>query len=109
MSPELKTQWLQALRSGNYEQGTAYLANYSQGKTKFCCLGVLCEVAGVQRIKNEDKKVFEYGNLRAHSLFYWDLLSHFGLTEEQQKHLAKLNDGVRHNFPQIADYIERHI
>lgn len=36
------TTWVQALRSGSYEQGRGRLASQDG---KFCCLGVLCEVA----------------------------------------------------------------
>ncbi len=41
MNPAIKARWTAALRSGKYEQG-AFKLN-SQGK--FCCLGVLCEIA----------------------------------------------------------------
>lgn len=41
MNPEVKAVWLTALRSGEYEQGTGKLS--SEGK--FCCLGVLCDIA----------------------------------------------------------------
>lgn len=41
MNPEVKEQWLRALRSGEYEQGRRYLNNNG----KFCCLGVLCDLA----------------------------------------------------------------
>ena len=43
MTPELKTKWIEALRSGKYEQGKHYL----KVNGKFCCLGVLCEVMEV--------------------------------------------------------------
>ena len=41
MNPEIKAQWLAALRSGEYEQGKMVLSNSGQ----YCCLGVLCELA----------------------------------------------------------------
>lgn len=41
MLPEIKAQWVAALRSGDYQQGQGYLAR----DDKFCCLGVLCELA----------------------------------------------------------------
>ena len=41
MKPEIKKQWVQALRSGEYKQGRGQL---KQGAT-FCCLGVLCDLA----------------------------------------------------------------
>lgn len=40
MNPEIKTKWVAALRSGEFEQGHRQLR---KGNT-FCCLGVLCEL-----------------------------------------------------------------
>lgn len=42
MKTEIKTRWLEALRSGEYEQGRKVLRTADD---KFCCLGVLCELA----------------------------------------------------------------
>ena len=41
MNPERKAEWLTALRSGEYEQGTGYLNRDG----KFCCLGVATDLA----------------------------------------------------------------
>lgn len=41
MNPEIKAQWVAALRSGEYEQGR----NKLNTDGKYCCLGVLCELA----------------------------------------------------------------
>lgn len=41
LKPEIKALWIEALRSGEYEQGQEYL-NSEKG---FCCLGVLCDIA----------------------------------------------------------------
>ena len=40
MKPEIKAQWLAALRSGDYQQGKSLL-HYED---RFCCLGVLCDL-----------------------------------------------------------------
>lgn len=40
MNPEIKTKWIAALKSGEYEQGTGYLKHYNT----YCCLGVLCDI-----------------------------------------------------------------
>lgn len=42
MKLDIKTQWVAALRSGEYPQGRAVLKS-SDGK--YCCLGVLCDLA----------------------------------------------------------------
>jgi hypothetical protein len=45
VNPEIKQQWIDALRSGEYQQGRLNL-KYDQGEgTQYCCLGVLCELA----------------------------------------------------------------
>ena len=47
MTPEQKsalTQWIAALSSGRYAQGHKQLRCNSNGRTVFCCLGVLCEI-----------------------------------------------------------------
>lgn len=40
MLTENQEKWLQALESGDYEQGQNYLVKDS----KYCCLGVACEI-----------------------------------------------------------------
>ena len=46
MKRELYEEWTAALRSGNYKQGKYTLKNKSG---EFCCLGVLCELMGLER------------------------------------------------------------
>ena len=40
MKPEIKKLWVEALRSGEYTQGSMRLFN----NESFCCLGVLCDL-----------------------------------------------------------------
>ena len=40
MNPRIKSNWLKALRSGEYKQTTQRLKD----KDQFCCLGVLCDL-----------------------------------------------------------------
>jgi hypothetical protein len=42
MKPEVKTAWVEALRSGEYNQGQELLVEPGVG---YCCLGVLCDLA----------------------------------------------------------------
>jgi len=51
MNPDIKAQWVEALESSRYAQGQGRLCTIDAdtGKLKFCCLGVLCEVLGVER------------------------------------------------------------
>jgi hypothetical protein len=41
MNPGIRTQWTAALRSGEYLQAASYLRDGD----RYCCLGVLCELA----------------------------------------------------------------
>jgi hypothetical protein len=41
MNPEIKKDWLAALRSGQYVQGKDYLHTIDN---KFCCVGVLADI-----------------------------------------------------------------
>ena len=45
MNQEIKAKWIAALRSGKYKQGEGCL---NDGHGGFCCLGVLCDVQGVE-------------------------------------------------------------
>lgn len=40
MDADIKRQWVEALRSGKYQQGAGQLRQYDT----YCCLGVLCDV-----------------------------------------------------------------
>lgn len=44
MNAEQGRRWLEALRSGDYQQGSGNLLNYNDGKSRYCCLGVACSV-----------------------------------------------------------------
>lgn len=43
MDADIKTAWVEALESGEYEQGKRVLHNMTDNT--FCCLGVLCDLA----------------------------------------------------------------
>jgi hypothetical protein len=45
MDAELKRKWVEALRSGKYEQASGKL----RVGNKFCCLGVLCDLVDPEK------------------------------------------------------------
>jgi hypothetical protein len=121
VNQEIREQWVAALRSGEYEQGQGALN--SDGK--FCCLGVLCELAvnaGVTtRAYNDNGETVwaSYGPcFEAHILPYdvrqWAALDSgdpgVRLGDGDFPTLAELNDGdhdyPQYSFAQIADLIE---
>lgn len=52
MNPEIKAQWLAALRSGEYKQGrhTLRVGTSEAQPDQYCCLGVLCDLAQRQGV-----------------------------------------------------------
>lgn len=113
--------WLDALRSGEYEQGKGYLNKDG----KLCCLGVLCEVAiadGVDLVKEPESDlptVIGYsgcvtsppGNVRT-----W-LTGEEGWQDiprpmvdlngdMERTNVVRLNDSMGWTFERIADALE---
>lgn len=136
MNPEAKTAWLDALRSGEYEQGEgklcrpAHSAMNRSDKDKFCCLGVLTDVAmklgKVQLTTHEDESavtyvsqdgpqddaylpdvVREWSGLQGYNpqVEYTYTALHGGEATAYEM-LANLNDSGHYDFAKIADLIE---
>ncbi len=95
MNPAVKTQWLSALRSGRYAQGTGFL---HPNKKQYCCLGVLCTVAEVNGVGawqevpvNEDENpIEEIAYNGATELLPESVISFAGLEFEQDDILVRL-------------------
>ena len=99
MKADLKQRWVDALRSGQYQQGFGRLHKQLSNKSYFCCLGVLCEVA----IK-EGSISWYPANSTHISKDCGDLLD-----SDIQSTLIDMNDKYRRTFLEIADYIEKEI
>ncbi len=122
---EVRDNWVNALLSGNYEQGEGQLTIFpyivdeygrhvwddttdgyivdSNKATKYCCLGVLRKL----HPELEDEVSPEEGILYGLSESFVE-----GLSSAQQDTLASMNDGNertgvrKHTFPEIAEYIK---
>ena len=116
MNPEIKTQWVTALRSGDYQQGHGILrSSLTEGSVpKFCCLGVLCEIAVKANVIPEaqyDGFYYTYGTRDDKRSAYLPavVMEWAGLDNENPicgtDRLANLNDNDN-TFEQIADAIE---
>lgn len=112
MNAKIKTRWIKALRSGKYMQGQNLLHQTESGQKehRYCCLGVLCELAVKSniipppRIWRSEPSVYNYsGNTGAlpFKVKYWSRLS-----ERDAVGLAGMNDSGA-SFKEIARYIER--
>jgi hypothetical protein len=69
---------------------------YLKGKRGYCCLGVLCDVAG-----KEIKPGVGYMSR--------DIRRSVGISEDIQKKLAGMNDRGHWNFKRIAGWIKENL
>ena len=112
MNKEIKKEWVEALRSGDYTQGRGRLrsANYedSDGSYSYCCLGVLADILPQTKDTDywKDKGSLLYDEKYFRSQLPRDIADEIGFTQGTQPELINLNDGDQMNFNQIADYIE---
>lgn len=119
LTKEQKAQWVKALRSGEYVQGKDYLKRVdTDGITKHCCLGVLCDVLGMPNrvtptgitvfLRNRESTIPEHilGTLTGTSVGSFKSLNMpelYGLSC-----LTEVND-KGYSFNSIADHIEQHL
>jgi hypothetical protein len=88
MDPEIKAKWVEALRSGRYEQGRMMLLH----EGRYCCLGVLCDLQG---LPTEHDTIEPYNAIAA-------LVGEYDV-------FVMMNDDDLKTFPEIADYIEANL
>ena len=111
MNQQVKTQWLGALRSGEYDQTRGRLRDY----TGFCCLGVLCDLY----LKETNNEWEHYPLENAYRLFDesctlpLEVMAWAGLPETNpiipcKSDLACINDDGS-SFAEIADMIEEQL
>ena len=128
----LKKSWIEALRSGEYEQTTEQLKlseDVNSRKRGFCCLGVLCDISNLgywyhdrfylyedaytrecELINKPPPEADEYGEpSEGFSELHEVLLEEIGLTSFQQTKLIQANDDEDKTFQEIADMIEKGI
>ena len=98
MKPAIKKLWLDALRSGEYEQCKGKLHD-GEG---FCCLGVLYDVAVDGWWTKNGEWVTDTGN---GSSLSFSLLLKLRLLEEIQSAAIRTNDDGA-TFAEIADWLE---
>jgi hypothetical protein len=106
MTPEVKSEWLRALRSGDYQQGKATL----RGPNGFCCLGVLCDVV--------NPNAWVPANVPQAGMYRWygertilpeDFKVAAGVDDDAESELVNMNDHEDRNFDEIADWIENNL
>lgn len=96
--------WIEALRSGKFNQTTGVLKSNSDG---YCCLGVICEIQNIKSYQDYTSYTFvfedfiEDKNLIPEDHFY-DMV---GLDPIQLDFLVSANDNHGLSFDEIADLL----
>ncbi len=104
MKKELKKKWIDALRSGKYEQGQYCLRNI---KDKYCCLGVLADnINNVSWKIHPADKMYELFSENERNQSY---IPNEYLNMDIQKFLSEMNDNSALSFEEIANWIEENI
>ena len=108
---EIMTEWTRRLESGDYLQGRGKL----QEQDRYCCLGVLCEIAVEQGVIQQPRfvgGVVTYGyyntSVLPDSVAHWAGITPEGRLSqsiETWEDLTELNDNAGYSFKQIAEVI----
>lgn len=133
MNRAVLTAWLAALRSGDYVKGRDYLHQTTvDGGERFCCLGVLCDlarVAGVVELVPGTLAIHGYrapgvgGHAAECAVLPDEVVAWAGLDYQSPyvagRELTEWNDGLdededgvvlrARSFAEIADLIEEHL
>lgn len=111
MNPEVKAQWLEALRSDDYTQARCALRRDDEIGTSMCCLGVLCDIVDPNAWElspgNHDGATSSPSARisSAAGLDYYD-----GINPNNPQHfLMRMNDSQGASFLEIANWIEANL
>lgn len=108
--------WADALRSGEYKQGTGTLKDEDG---RYCCLGVACEISGLGEWDTARRYVISDGSMDGdydiafmpQSVAEWYGFENGNVRLDtvmgRPEFATTLNDAYRYNFKEIADAIER--
>jgi hypothetical protein len=127
MDQQIKEQWVEALRSGRYNQGQGCLRTHIHGddesNDKFCCLGVLADIMMPDNydwaIAQGSAPLVWTGELGENGYaeveLPFDLKEIAGIDDDECSELMNMNDGgedvghIGRTFKYIANYIEEHM
>jgi hypothetical protein len=114
MNPEVKAKWVEALRSGRYQQGEASLRRGLGDQVRYCCLGVLCDISGLgqwtgraYRIET-DAEAIESVHYPPLAVAEWAGTGAADPFIAGRDYLSVLNDTGK-TFEEIADLIEKYL
>lgn len=106
MNAEVKEVWVDALRSGKYQQGRGRL----KYEKSYCCLGVLCDLylkqTGNIGWTKAESHVYSFGGARTYPP---EIVSDWAQVAEQHTTLLATKNDNGHSFEEIAEYIEENL
>jgi hypothetical protein len=106
MAPEWKQKWIEALRSGKYEQGESRLRSVEDC---YCCLGVLCDLVDPNGwLPATGGTCYDHISQYASGYPTGNVYNAAELDPQVAGVLANMNDTGK-SFEEIASYIERHL
>ena len=109
MNTEIKTKWLEALRSGKYQQGRGILRSVNN---EYCCLGVLCDLVAPDKWTKPEKgtAMFFMSNNGDKKLHFPpdSVMRAAELSIDNGDILAARNDDGQ-SFEEIANFIEENL
>ena len=109
MKEDVMKLWVKALRSGDYKQGRGQLKRSEKnGNTRFCCLGVLCDISLLTTWGQAVDSYFgSTGHLTPKVREWSGITSRSGAIFNTEFALTTYNDEGK-TFDEIADIIEKH-
>lgn len=98
--------WIKALRSGEFKQGSCYLQDYEGG---YCCLGVACKVTIPGDLISLDQYKRMSGTMPIYQTYSprW-IIDIANVQLGSLASLPVLNDTEGYTFSMIADLLEKH-
>jgi hypothetical protein len=111
LSEPFRTQWIEALRSGKYQQASGSLMKVEDGTIGYCCLGVACKIVGIA-----DNHLHGYGSTANLSsdvnqvlprMLRYEVDGIEGDAIDFRGECIDMNDNKRYSFAQIADWLEQ--
>ena len=109
-----KAKWIAALTSGEYTQGKGALRTVYQDHSKYCCLGVLCNLVDSTKWKNVNKLVYgrpiDYTYNKQVGKLSNNMLDDLNISKGSMEYLIVMNDSIRgKDFVTIAKWIKENL
>lgn len=108
---KIQREWINALESGRFRQYAGGALRSPNGGSRYCCLGVACNIMAKGSRKSYDSYTIDKGLLSKKGR------EELGLSENLEEILIEMNDGKRipnsrkfqdrHTFKSIAAYLRQ--